>query len=91
MHRQSSDWWPITLAYNKSQQGVHCHAVILGLYAPGGRRVSQCTAPLSGNEAMVHFGDNFVASMEAAVLVGEEGRKRLHSASWDLIWASWFH
>lgn len=27
---------PITLAYNKSQQGVHCHAVILGVCASGG-------------------------------------------------------
>lgn len=26
---------PITLAYSKSHQGVHQHAVILGLSAPG--------------------------------------------------------
>ena len=81
---------PITLAYNKSQQGVRCPAVILGLCASGGWEGSQGAAPLSCNEAVAYFGDSSSASREAAFLVKGEGRKCQHFASSDLVWASCF-
>lgn len=81
---------PITLAYNKSQQGVHCLAVILGLCASGGWEGSWGAAPLSCNEAIAHFADSSSASVEAAVSEEGEGRKGQHHVSCDLVWASCF-
>lgn len=68
---------------------MHRPAVILGLCASGGWEGSQSAAPLSGNEAIAHFGDSSSAPVKAVVLVKGEGNGK-HRASYDVIWASWF-